>query len=78
MLQANPIPDWHPLLKTFQHREPEPAINCHVTFYHPDIDAEYAAGMGVDLESHPNIATIFETFLPPTHPDIMELLVRGC
>jgi hypothetical protein len=70
----NPIPDWHPALDTFQRRGPEPKVARNVTFYHPNIDAAFRDGIGIDIKTHPNITADFAEVLPESHPPLMGLL----
>jgi len=57
----------------FQVRSEEPNITMNVSFFHPSIDDEYAAGRGVGA-SHPQLQEFFAPVLPRTHPDVMEML----
>ena len=52
---------------------PEPTLRRNVSFYHPDVDAEYAAGNSVSA-THPSIHVFLAPELPTTHPDVDVLL----
>ena len=45
----------------------------NVSFYHPDIDAEYEAGRGIP-DDHPDVQPLLESNLPPIHPPLMLML----
>jgi hypothetical protein len=45
-----------------------------VTYYHPNIDAEYTNGVGIDSSKHPDIHELLEGVLPPTHPNVQDML----
>jgi hypothetical protein len=74
--EKNPLPtDFeHPPLSTFQKRSAEPTVRREVTAYHPDIDASYRNGIGIDLTSHPDLIETFASVIPATHPNIMDML----
>ena len=69
----HPFPSWHPKISSFQHRLAAPSITVEVTAYHPMIDAEYAAGNQISL-THPNVQNLLQAALPPTHPQVDEVL----
>jgi hypothetical protein len=72
---AFPLPeDWHPKLSTFQHRSAKPIVQREVSFYHPGLDASFAAGVAIDLRTHPDLEVTFAAVLPATHPPVMSLL----
>ena len=54
---------------------PDTLATVNVSFYHPDIDAEYKAGRGIP-DGHPDIQPMLESNLPPIHPPLMLMLVR--
>jgi hypothetical protein len=45
-----------------------------VSFFHPNVDVDYARGKGIDVDTHPNIHQYFAAVLPPTHPNVQEML----
>lgn len=52
---------------------PEPTITQTVSFFHPDIDVNYAAGVGVGA-THMSIQAVLASELPVSHPNVDTLL----
>ena len=74
--KENPIPDWHVSLDLLQRRQPEVTRKFNVSFYHPSIAEQYAQGIGIDVDKHPDIGAFFADAIPSTHPSIMEMLAN--
>ena len=74
--KENPIPDWHVSLDLLQRRQPEVTRKFNVSFYHPSIAEQYAQGIGIDDDKHPDIGAFFADVIPSTHPSIMEMLAN--
>eukprot|EP00038_Savillea_parva_P018065 m.22326 g.22326 ORF g.22326 m.22326 type:complete len:1212 (+) comp3975_c0_seq2:424-4059(+) len=67
---SNPMPDWHPSIDTYIARTTGNfTALVNIGYYHPDMDAEYAAGNAVS-SNHPSIQPLLTTALPSTHPDV--------
>ena len=71
----NPLPGgWHPRLSRWQNRLPEPMLRHNVSFYHPNVTEQYAAGVGIDISKHPSIQRFLEDVLPERHPNVDAVL----
>lgn len=79
------LPDWHPDLSVLVNQPFEsstPAkfrsgssLPISVFSGHPDLTTDYDEGESVD--DHPSVHFLFEEFLPPSHPDIDDLIHDG-
>ena len=72
---ANPMPAWHSTLEQYLVRRAPVTLEIAVGFYHPSIDAAYAAGEAIPA-THPSVQALFAGDLPPGHVDVDDLL-RG-
>jgi hypothetical protein len=71
--QANPLPTWHPRLSSFQRRQPEVKLKKKVSYFHPNIDLDYKNGVNIS-NNHPDIHEYLAEVLPPTHPNVQQML----
>ena len=73
---ANPMPVFHPPIDQFISRLPAaPLPRVSIGFYHPDVDASYAAGTAVSSR-HPSLQALLASDLPSSHPNVDTLLAN--
>lgn len=70
------IPKGHPKINSWINTQVSPVFEEVTRVYsklHPNIDISLASGRNVPLD-HPKVAKYFSKYLPPSHPDIDEIL----
>jgi hypothetical protein len=73
---SNPMPASHPKLEEFILRGAGPRLpEVSIGFYHPSVDASYAAGTPYS-STHPLLQPTFAASLPSGHPNVDTLLAN--